>query len=86
MRISVKHIYTSYSLDAYIGGNRLSPYQSLRFAQGEEMLPEHTGKKVQLKRPLDSAVVTDHAEYIGEMQTVMNPFLVARKHRFYALI
>ncbi|WP_136480113.1 DUF3604 domain-containing protein [Cognatitamlana onchidii] len=67
------HMHTSYSLDAYIGGNRLTPDQSLRFAQGEEMLLELTGKKVQLKRPLDFAAVTDHSEYIGEMQTVMNP-------------
>ncbi|MGB5243217.1 MAG: DUF3604 domain-containing protein [Lutimonas sp.] len=67
------HMHTSYSLDAYIGGNRLTPDQSLRFAQGEQMMLGLTGKKVQLKRPLDWAAVTDHAEYIGEMQTVMDP-------------
>lgn len=67
------HMHTSFSLDAYIGGNRMTPDQSLQFAQGEQITMELTGKKVQLKRPLDFAAVTDHAEYIGEMYTVMYP-------------
>jgi hypothetical protein len=67
------HMHTSFSLDAYIGGNRMTPDQSLRFAQGAQIEMELTGKKVQLKRPLDFAAVTDHAEYIGEMYTVMYP-------------
>jgi hypothetical protein len=67
------HMHTSFSLDAYIGGNRMTPDQSLQFAQGKQITMELTGKKVQLKRPLDFAAVTDHAEYIGEMYTVMYP-------------
>jgi len=67
------HLHTKYSLDAFIGGNRLNASQALKFAQGEEVLLESTGKTMQLKRPLDFAAVTDHAEYIGEMYTVLSP-------------
>ena len=64
------HLHTSYSLDAYIGGTRMSPSDALRFAKGEEMLID--GKKHKLERPLDFCAITDHAEYIGEMFTAMN--------------
>lgn len=64
------HMHTKYSLDAYIGGNRFTPDQSLRFAKGEAIQLEKFGKTWQLKRPLDFAAVTDHAEYIGESYTI----------------
>lgn len=66
------HLHTKFSLDAFIGGNRMSPDQSLTFAQGEKIVLESTGKSMQLKRPLDFAAITDHAEYIGEMYSVLN--------------
>ena len=59
------HVHTSYSLDAYIAGTRLTPDMAYRFAKGETMtvngVPHTIGK------PLDFAAVTDHAEYMGEM-------------------
>jgi Protein of unknown function (DUF3604) len=64
-----QHLHTAYSLDAYIGGARLMPADSYRFAKGEEV--EVGGIKVQLAKPLDWAAVTDHAEYIGEMYSTM---------------
>ena len=64
------HLHTSYSLDAYIGGNRMTPSDSFRFAKGEEMMIN--GQKHKLERPLDFCAVTDHSEYIGEMFTAMN--------------
>jgi len=67
------HMHTAYSLDAFIGGNRFTPDQSLRFAQGEAITLEKFGKSWQLKRPLDWAAVTDHAEYIGEAYSIMTP-------------
>ena len=67
------HMHTQYSLDAYIGGNRFTPEQSLRFAKGEAIQLEKFGKTWQLKRPLDFAAVTDHAEYIGESYTIFTP-------------
>ncbi len=67
------HMHSMYSLDAYIGGNRMSPEQSLKFAQGEALKMEKFGKSWQLKRPLDFAAVTDHAEYIGEAYSIITP-------------
>jgi hypothetical protein len=64
-----QHLHTAYSLDAYIGGARLTPSDSYRFARGEEV--EVDGVKVRLHAPLDWAAVTDHAEYIGEMYSTM---------------
>jgi hypothetical protein len=63
------HLHTAYSLDAYIGGARLTPDGAYRFAKGEEV--EVSGQKFRLHRPLDWAAVTDHAEYIGEMYSTM---------------
>ena len=76
------HLHTSYSLDAFIGGNRNTPEEAYRFARGEPM--NINGKPHQLKRPLDFAAVTDHAEFIGEMYSTQvkgapgydNPMLV----------
>lgn len=76
------HLHTSYSLDAFIGGNRNTPEDAYRFARGEEM--QINGQPHKLKRPLDFAAVTDHAEFIGEMYSTQvagapghdNPMLV----------
>lgn len=65
-----QHLHTAYSLDAYIGGARLTPDGAYRFAKGEEV--EVGGVKVKLHAPLDWAAVTDHAEYLGEMYSAMN--------------
>ena len=65
-----QHLHTAYSLDAYIGGARLTPSDAYRFAKGEEV--EVGGTKVRLRAPLDWAAVTDHAEYIGEMYSTLN--------------
>ncbi|MFK8041830.1 DUF3604 domain-containing protein, partial [Congregibacter sp.] len=60
------HLHTAYSLDAYIGGARLTPSMAYRFAKGEAMTVN--GQPHSIGRPLDFAAITDHAEYIGEMQ------------------
>lgn len=60
-----QHIHTAYSLDAYLGGTRLTPFDAYQFAKGVEV--EVNGIKHKLDRPLDWVAVTDHAEYIGEM-------------------
>ena len=59
------HVHTSYSLDAYIGGTRLTPDQAYRFAKGEAETVN--GKLHRIGRPLDFVAVTDHAEFLGEM-------------------
>jgi len=63
------HVHTAYSLDAYIGGTRLTPDDAYRFAKGEAITVD--GKKHSRKRPLDFVAVTDHAEYLGEMYSTM---------------
>ncbi len=63
------HMHTAFSLDAYIGDNRHTPDMAYRFAKGEGF--DIHGSRKQLKRPLDFAAVTDHAEYIGEMYSTM---------------
>jgi hypothetical protein len=65
-----QHLHTAYSLDAYIGGARLTPSDAYRFAKGEEV--DVGGQKVRLRAPLDWAAVTDHAEYLGEMYSTIN--------------
>jgi hypothetical protein len=65
------HIHTSYSFDAFLGGAKLDPDGAYRFARGEEV--KVSGQRFRLKRPLDWAAVTDHAEFIGDMETVLQP-------------
>ena len=62
-----QHMHTSYSLDGYLGGTRLTPSDAYRVAKGGEA--EVNGIKHKLSRPLDWVAVTDHAEYLGEMYT-----------------
>lgn len=59
------HVHTSYSLDAFIGGNRQTPDMAYKFAKGETITVN--GAPHSIVKPLDFAAVTDHAEYIGEM-------------------
>ncbi|WP_200833229.1 DUF3604 domain-containing protein [Ruegeria sp. AU67] len=65
------HMHTALSLDAYIGGARLMPSDSLRFAKGKSVLVN--GRHKQLSRPLDFAAVSDHVEYLGEMYSTIFP-------------
>jgi hypothetical protein len=58
------HLHTSFSPDAGLVGDRLGPDEAFRLARGEQ-LRSSTGQLVQLERPLDWLVVTDHAEYLG---------------------
>jgi len=72
------HNHTSYSGDAYMAGNTLSPEQAYRFARGEEVVSS-TGVPVKLSRPLDFLVVADHAEGLGLMSQLQegNPGLTS---------
>jgi hypothetical protein len=65
------HVHTSFSLDAYIGGARITPDGAYRFAQGEDVVLN--GQKHNIGRPLDWAAVSDHAEFIGEMYSTQVP-------------
>ncbi|HEY7775647.1 MAG TPA: DUF3604 domain-containing protein, partial [Kineobactrum sp.] len=73
------HVHTRYSLDASTQGTRTTPAEAYQFAQGrriglqpwdEEGRP---GRTLQLRRPLDFAMVSDHAELIGEVNMCTDP-------------
>ena len=73
------HLHTSNSSDAFATGNReLGPDIALRFARGETVTSS-TGQTVQLKRPLDFLMVSDHAEGLGLSRAILDgqPDLVA---------
>lgn len=65
------HLHTGVSMDAFIGGNRLTPDDAYRFAKGEEVMVN--GRPHRIKRPLDFCAVTDHSEFMGEAYSLMNP-------------
>jgi hypothetical protein len=65
------HVHTSYSLDAYIGGARITPDEAYRFAKGQDVTVN--GQKHAIGRPLDFVAVSDHAEFIGEMYSTQVP-------------
>ena len=59
------HLHTRNSADAYSLGNmNLTPADAFRYARGQPLIA-HNGMRVQLRRPLDFLVVSDHAEYLG---------------------
>jgi hypothetical protein len=67
------HVHTRYSLDASTQGTRTRPIEAYQFAMGQPLgIQPWTNdgiplREVKIGRPLDFAVVTDHAELIGEV-------------------
>jgi hypothetical protein len=60
------HLHTSFSPDAYVFGNRsANPDDAYRFAKGLPMVHPYHKARIQLDRPLDFLVVSDHAEMLG---------------------
>ncbi|MEW9922022.1 DUF3604 domain-containing protein [Marimonas sp. MJW-29] len=58
------HLHTSFSTDAGMVGNIRGPEEAYRLARGEA-ITSSSGLEVQLSRPLDFLVVSDHAENLG---------------------
>jgi hypothetical protein len=89
------HVHTARSQDASTQDTRVTPAEAYRFAKGAplEIQPfdaEGNGlRTVQLTRPLDFAIVTDHANQIGEVHICKTPgqpghdSLVCRMYRNY---
>ncbi len=75
------HFHTKLSPDAGLIGTRLSVEDGYRFARGQTIV-SNTGQRVQLVRPLDFLVVTDHAEYMGLAPMIQdaNPILLSDAH------
>ena len=65
------HLHTSYSFDAFLNNNLTAdPDTAYRFAKGEPVIHPYNRARVQLAKPLDFLVVSDHAEFIGGMRHV----------------
>lgn len=73
------HVHTTQSYDAWGQGTRNTPRDAYRFARGEAIgiqpyaVDGKPLRTVQLRRPLDFAVVTDHAELLGETHICRTP-------------
>ncbi len=65
------HVHTRYSFDSYVSSQRNDPWDAYRYAKGEAItLPDENGEqtiKAQLQRPLDFTAVTDHSEFLGQI-------------------
>jgi len=75
------HVHTRYSLDAWTQGTRNYPRDAYRFARGEPLgiqpydADGRPTRILRLRRPLDFAAVTDHAELFGELTICETPGL-----------
>lgn len=73
------HVHTERSLDAGIQDTRTTPAQAYEFAKGEPLGIQPWSengeplRQVQLDRPLDFAMVSDHAEFFGESKLCRDP-------------
>ena len=73
------HVHTTFSADAYSENVRSTPTDAYNFAQGEEIgLPPYDRDGVALRtakldRPLDFTMVSDHAEFFGDIALCSNP-------------
>jgi len=71
------HVHTYYSADASIFGTRTGPRDAYAFARGATIPvaddDEAQTRSATIERPLDFAAVTDHAEFIGEVDLCTTP-------------
>ncbi|MBT4522244.1 MAG: DUF3604 domain-containing protein, partial [Halieaceae bacterium] len=65
------HAHSSYSYDSYLSNQRNDPWDAYAYARGEPItLPNAAGEQTivtRLPRPLDFAAMTEHAEFLGEV-------------------
>ncbi len=67
------HIHTSWSVDAWVMGNRITgPGEALKYAQGET-IKHPMGFDIKIDTPLDFMGVTDHSEYVGVTKQANTP-------------
>jgi len=73
------HIHTNLSLDANLQGTRTSQAEAYAFAQGEPIglqpydADSNPTRMAQIDRPLDFAMLSDHAEFLGTIRTCIDP-------------
>jgi hypothetical protein len=72
-------VHTRLSFDAYAMDVRILPEQAYRFARGEEVRLPPLGldgegmQRLRIDRPLDFAALTDHSEFLGEVEACAVP-------------
>ncbi len=67
------HIHTSWSVDAWVMGNRITgPGDAYKYAQGET-IKHPMGFDIKIDTPLDFMGVTDHSEYVGVTREANTP-------------
>src|SRR5512144_974071 len=67
------HVHTSWSLDAWLFGNRLTdPADAYKYFKGEP-IKHPLGYEIKIDTPLDWAGVTDHSEYVGVIRLANDP-------------
>jgi hypothetical protein len=71
------HVHTGWSNDSFNVGVRSTPQDAYLFAKGEA-IRHSEGFKIKIRKPLDFMGVTEHAEYQGIMQRLLDP-----KHPLY---
>src|SRR5580765_907880 len=68
-----EHIHTSWSVDAWIFGNRITgPGDAYKYAQGQT-IKHPAGYDIKIDTPLDFMGVTDHSEYVGVTKEANTP-------------
>jgi hypothetical protein len=67
------HIHTSWSVDAWLMGNRLTgPDDAYKYAQGQT-IKHPMGYDIKIETPMDFMGVTDHSEYVGVTKEANTP-------------
>jgi len=67
------HVHTSWSLDAWLGGNSITdPGDAYKYFKGQP-IKHPMGYEVKIDTPLDWAGVTDHSEYVGVTRLANDP-------------
>src|SRR5215831_17433420 len=67
------HVHTSWSLDAWLFGNRMTdPADAYKYFKGEP-IKHPLGYDIKIDTALDFAGVTDHSEYVGVIKLANDP-------------
>ncbi|MDX1734924.1 MAG: DUF3604 domain-containing protein, partial [Halioglobus sp.] len=65
------HLHTTYSSDAYTNNNLTAdPDTAYRYARGLPVVHPYHKARVQIGTPLDFLVVSDHAEFLGQIRNI----------------
>ncbi|MCR9106968.1 MAG: DUF3604 domain-containing protein [Gammaproteobacteria bacterium] len=65
------HLHTTYSSDAYSNNNLTAdPDTAYRYAKGYPVIHPYHQARVQIGTPLDFLVVSDHAEFLGQIRSI----------------